>query len=264
MQLVNFSPYKLALLLTFLASGIAESAAGSKLKSPVQQGIIQLGVQDFPFYAPYSLWEKDSYQGFNRELFDLFASYLNKQIRYQPYSVKRRTLTLISGESALIYPDNPQWAPEAKKSNKIYYSQPVTSYIDGVMVTPSQQAMTLPSLKRLGILLGFTPVPYQAMIDRGDIEIHTDANIGVLINMVISGALDGVYLNTAVTKQYLQQIIAKPNALVVAEQLPLIRSSRHLSTAHYPGLIASFDKFLKTHQQSVNALKQKYGLPHNN
>lgn len=222
--------------------------------------LFTVGVQNQPFYLPYSAIKNGDYTGFNRELLDMFAEQEGYKFEYRPYPIKRLYLTFVNLQVDFKYPDNPYWSAAVKEDSHINYSTPVVDYIDGVMVRPENISMDAPAIEDLGILAGFTPQPYIKQIEAGAMRSVEIFGYEKLLRQTITGTLDGAYSNIQVSKYYLEQVLSKPGALVYNQNLPFIRSQRHLSSIKHPHIIKKFDTFLITRKKDILELKQRYGL----
>lgn len=229
------------------------------ISAPVVAQTYVVGVENLPFAPHYSTDAQGNYQGFARDVLDLFAS-SGITLEYRPLPVDALLPALLSGEVDLKYPDNPDWAPEQKAGKTLRYSQPVTQYVDGVLVAPERLGQGIGALKRLALVEGWTPRGYEAPIQAGQISLAPSADLRQMVHTALKRQADGAYFNVVVATYYLDNIRAKPGALVFDPSLPHTRSAFHLSTVRQGDLIQRFDRFLVDHAKEVAALKAKYGV----
>lgn len=222
-----------------------------------------VGVEDLAFAPHYSIDAKGQYQGFARELFDLFAAQSGVQLSYKPLSVERLLPALLQGEVDFKYPDSGNWSLSQKAGENLNYSQAVVSYVDGVLVAPQYQGQPIERLKRLTIVNGWTPRGYQERIDAQEIRLTHSDDLRQMIHQAQKKQTDGVYFNVVVATHYLDNIRARPGALVFDPKLPHTQGSFHLSSLKHPELIQRFDRFLVEQQAAVDALKSKYRVEAN-
>lgn len=222
-----------------------------------------IGVEDMAFAPHYSIDSQGQYQGFARELFDLFALHSGLQLSYKPLPVKRLLSALVQGEVDFKYPDSSSWAQAQKTGKDLHYSQAVVGYVDGVLVAPKRQGQPVEQLKRLGMVNGWTPWGYQARIDAEQIQLTYSEDLRKMIHQVLKKDVDGAYFNVVVATHYLDNIRARPGALVFDPKLPNTRGTFHLSTLKHPQLIQRFDRFLIEQQAEVAALKERYRVEAN-
>ena len=230
------------------------------ISAPVVAQTYVVGVENLPFAPHYSTDAQGNYQGFARDVLDLFASSSGISLEYRPLPVDALLPALLSGEVDLKYPDNPDWAPEQKAGKTLRYSQPVTQYVDGVLVAPERLGQGIGALKRLALVEGWTPRGYEAPIQAGQISLAPSADLRQMVHAALKKQADGAYFNVVVATYYLDNIRAKPGALVFDPSLPHTRSTFHLSSVKQGELIQRFDRFLVDHAKEVAALKAKYGV----
>ncbi|WP_419908621.1 hypothetical protein [Hoeflea sp.] len=224
-------------------------------------------VQDYPSLPPYSSYQDADYQGFNRELLDLFAAHRGYTFDYVALPVKRLHFEFSSGAGDLKYPDNPKWALSVKKDAKIVYSDPVVNYVNGVMVRPEDKGKPVDRIQSLGLVAGWTAIGYQESIEAGDVKLAENNDYAGLLKQTMFGRNDGAYSNVATSQYYLKNVLKKPGGLVFDESIPHVRATRHLASVNRPELIEEFNAFLKSHGDQIESLKQKYavedGIPTN-
>jgi ABC-type amino acid transport substrate-binding protein len=219
-----------------------------------------VGVENLAFAPHYSTDAQGNYQGFAREMLDLFASTNGITLEYRPMPVDALLPALLSGQVDLKYPDNPNWAPEQKAGKTLRYSQPVTEYVDGVLVAPERLGQGVGALKRLALVDGWTPRGYEQPVQSGQITLAPSADLKQMIHTALKKQADGAYFNVVVATFYLDNIRAKPGALVFDPSLPHTRSAFHLSTVKQGELLERFDRFLVDHASEVTAIKARYGV----
>ena len=217
-------------------------------------------VQDYASLPPYSSYMDGDYQGFNRELLDLFAADRGYEFTYVALPVKRLFLEFVNGGGDLKYPDNPKWQEKIKKDVTVVYSDSVVEYIDGVMVRPANEGRSVDDLNTLGVAAGWTPWVYLDRVNAGQIELAENSSYEGLLKQTIFGRNDGAYSNIASSQYYLKNILDDPGALVFDDSLPHVRSSRRLSSIDHPELIQEFNVFLVEHAEEVRDLKEKYAV----
>lgn len=222
-----------------------------------------VGVENLAFAPHYSTDAQGNYQGFARDLLDLFARSSGVTLEYRPLPVDALLPALLSGEVDLKYPDNPSWAMEQKAAKSLHYSQPVTQYVDGVLVAPERVGLGIDAVKRLALVEGWTPRGYEAPIQAGQITLAPSADLRQMIHSALKKQADGAYFNVVVATYYLDNLRARPGALVFDPSLPHTRSTFHLSTLKQGELVARFDRFLVEHADEVGSLKTRYGVEAN-
>lgn len=233
------------------------------LSTSAQAQTYVVGVENLAFLPHYSTDKQGNYEGFAREVLDLFAAKSGVQLEYRPLSVERLLPALLQGEVDFKYPDSPNWSQTQKAGKGLSYSQGVVNYVDGVLVAPQQQGHGLEKLQRLAVVNGWTPWGYQERIAAQQIHLFQSADLQQMIKQALKKEADGAYFNVVVATYYLDNIRARPGALVFDPKLPYTRSTFNLSTVKHPELIQRFDQFLVEQHADIAALKAKYQVEAN-
>jgi ABC-type amino acid transport substrate-binding protein len=222
-----------------------------------------IGVEKLAFAPHYSIDAQGQYQGFARELFDLFAQTSGVELSTKVLPVEQLLPALLDGQVDLKYPESETWAQAQKAGKTLSYSQGVVEYVDGMLVAPQRQGQPIEQIKRLAMVNGWTPWGYQERIAAGQIELAYSDDLRQMIRQALRKDTDGAYFNVVVATHYLDSIRARPGALVFDAKLPHTRGSFHLSTVKHSALLKRFDRFLSERQGEVAALKNKYRVEAN-
>jgi len=110
---------------------------------------------------------------------------------------------------------------------------------------------------------GWTPRGYEPRIDSGQIQVSYGDDLRQMIRQALKQDTDGAYFNVVVATHYLDNIRARPGALVFDPSLPYTRGSFHLSSSRQATLIQRFDRFLAEQAGQVAELKQRHGVEAN-
>lgn len=219
-----------------------------------------VGVENLKYYPHYDN-QDGSYVGFARDLLDAFADRQGYTFSYKMRPVKRLYAEFLNKKALdFKYPDNSYWQGDMKKGKKVLYSTSVVSYIDGLMVAPSDKGNGISNIKKIGTVRGFTPWTYLDMINQGKVKVIENNSFIGLIKQTLKGRVDGAYLNVSVAKYQLDEVMKKKGALVFDESLPHTRSSYYFSTIKHPKIIKEFNAFIKDDKTLVNKIKRKYKL----
>lgn len=228
--------------------------------SAADQSTFTVVVQNYRALPPYSAYEDGEYQGFNRELLDMFAAEKGYRFEYVALPVKRLFVEFSNGVGDFKYPDNPQWALHIKKDTPIVYSEPVVEYVNGVLVPPDAKGTGVDAIRKLGLVVGWTPLGFQDRIEAGTVELHENNAYDGLLKQAILGRIDGAYSNVATSQYYLKNVLEQPDALVFDETLPHVRSARVLSSIKHLEIIAEFNAFLEERADEIQALKEQHAV----
>lgn len=222
-----------------------------------------VGVETGNFMPHYGVDEQGQYNGFARELLDLFAQYAGVTFTYKPLPVDKLVPALAEGKVDFKYPDHPDWARPAKTGDRMSYSQPIVEYVDGVLVTPRRVGLDLDHLKRIGLVNGWTAWGYQEKIEASQILLVPSNSLPEMIRQALLKNSDGVYYNVVVALHYINNVRARPGVLVFDPNLPHTRSAYRLSTIRHAELLRRFDSFLTERHKEIAALKAKYQVEAN-
>lgn len=214
-----------------------------------------VGVENIDYY-PHFAYRDGKYEGFARELLDLFAKKHGYKFEYKPLSINRLYKCLITNQIDFKYPDNKTWGLNLKKGSKIYYSDKVVEYIDGISVSKKNLQKT--KLKTLGTVYGFTPWDNHDKITFKLIQFKQNHVIKNLINQTLLGKIDGVYANVVVIRHKVKHKFKKEGEILFNKNLPYIKSAYSLSTSKHGKIILQFNEFLKKEKKAIEKLKLKY------
>ncbi|MEW5788980.1 MAG: transporter substrate-binding domain-containing protein [Pseudomonadota bacterium] len=235
-------------LLLLLAAGLAH--AGERLV---------IGVEDI-YYLPLANYEKGTYQGFARELFDAFARDRGYTVEYRALPVPRLYATFFAGQVDFKFPDNAYWKKEQRTRLTIHYSEPVASFVDGTSVLPALRHAAAEDIRQLGTLAGFTPWAWLDRIKAGGVKLSENTQLEALVRQALTGRVDGVYASVAVINYQLDKVLGMPGALVFNAALPHTRDTYHLATLTKPRVISEFNDWLRRNRDRVAALKLRHGV----
>ncbi|MCQ4296939.1 transporter substrate-binding domain-containing protein [Pseudomonas stutzeri] len=222
-----------------------------------------IGVEKAAFLPHYQGDAEGNYQGFAREVFDRFAAHSGVRVTLRVMPVDALLPALLAGEIDAKYPDNPNWSVPAKTGRDVRYSQPLVNYVDGVMVAPRRAGLGLEQLRRLAVVDGWTPRGYEDRIGTNQILLVSTRDLPRMVRQALLKDTDGGYYNVVVAAHYLNNVRAKPGALVFDPGLPHTRGTFNLSSVRHPELILRFDRFLDEQRLELAALKERHQVEAN-
>ncbi len=212
-------------------------------------------------YLPYSVSENGKYSGFNRQVLDAFAKTYGYQFEYKAMPVARLNYQFLTVQDLdFRFPENPNWSEDLKQDLQLYYSEPVVSYIDGVMVSKERSKINISQLKKLALIRGFSPIGYQEKISRWEIATVPSNSAIAAVKMVARGRAAGVYINLDVANFLLNRVILGPGSLVFNRHLPFTKDAYHLATIKHPKIIKEFNTFLANNQPMLRLMKKRAGI----
>lgn len=222
-----------------------------------QNKIYKIGVEDIPYF-PHYIYEYGEYKGLAADILNDFAKSKGYIFEYIPMPIVRLSRDYVKGEVDFIYPDNSYWSENIKSKVTVIYSNPVVSYIDGVMVMPKNSNKN--KITNLGIVIGFTPFEFLKDIENGNIKLNKNSTLMGLIKQGLAGRVEGVYGNIDIIDYLLQEKLESPGMLVFNPKLPHTKSFYHLSTIKYPEIIEEFNRYLSENQKKIEKWKKEYKI----
>ena len=224
-----------------------------------------VGVEPQDYFPCYSFDSKSDAKdhGAGPSILDAFAKDAGIVFEYRPLPVNRLFSDFIDEKIDFKFPDNPKWKGDIKVGKKIAYSDSVIEYVDGVMVVPEKKGKGISELNRLGIVMGFTPWDFMGEIKAGKVKVLENSDFKMLFAQVLWGNSDGVYVNVAVAKKYLDKDMNKKGALVFDSSLAHTKDNYYLSSIKYADVIQKFSTFLKDKKTNMDTLRKSYNLTKN-
>lgn len=216
-----------------------------------------VGVEALDYYPHYRTDAQQAFSGYARAVLDAFAADSGHQFSYRPLPVTRLYVEFVQGKVDFKYPDNAYWGTDAKKGTEVVYSDPVTPYIDGLMVLPARATAT--DIKTIGSIAGFSPYVYLDDIAAKKYTLEERTSMDQLLNGVLLGRIDAAYVNIDVGKHSLKTL-GKPDGLVFNEKMPASRDNYHLSTVKQAAVVTEFNAWLKANGAKLSALRAEFGL----
>lgn len=241
-------PSSIAFLLVFLSS----SAIGSQN--------FTVGIENLK-YLPFTTTESGKASGFFKDILDEFGKTKGYTFTLAPTPVKRLMNNLIQDKIDFKIPDNPLWGSSLKSGKNITYSNPITVYMDGVLVTPENKGAGYDKLSSLVTVRGFTPFIFLDDIAKGSIKLQETTDLAAIVKMVSVGRAQGGFANITVAQRFMKDKLKQPNVLVYDDDIPTAKSDISISTIHHPNVIAEFNAFLLSHAAWINKLKKEQGVP---
>lgn len=223
--------------------------------------VFVVGVESLQYYPLHSLDRNNEFTGFAREVLDAFARRHGYTFRYVPLPINRLYAALLRERTVdFKYPDNPKWREELRTGINLSYSDAVVTTEEGAMVLPRRRGRPLAEFKTLGTALGFTPWPYQEVIDSKAITLTTNPSFEGLLRLALAGHIDAVYVNVDVANHMLDDPLKAPGGLQFDPGLPHARSDFRLSTVRYPAVVQQFSQFLQQERGWLRQLRSRYKI----
>lgn len=218
-----------------------------------------VGVENQDYLPAYGL-VNGRYQGFARQLLDAFAQERGYVFEYRALPVPRLYASFFNGQVDFKFPDNPNWKQDQRSGKSIAYSDPVLTYIDGVVIPVDRKGVSADDIRTLGTVAGFTPWAWMDRVSAGKVRVSENASFEALVRQVVARRIDGAYANIAVVNYQLNNTLGMPGALKFAQQLPYSRDHYFLSTIKHAAVLREFNGWLKQNGSLVDAMKKRHGV----
>ena len=219
-----------------------------------------VGVDNTQYFPIYSSDLGLTYLGYSRELIKIFAEKYNYDITFRILPIERLYMEFWNGDVDLKYPDSPYWKSGLREGKGIHYTKSILDYVDGIVVKPENLGAGINNFHRLGLVRGFTPFALLGDIKARNITLTKNNTLTGMLRQVLSGRVDGAYINIDIARYQLREIFNEPGSLVFDPDLPFIKDSYLMSTLNHPGVIKEFNRFLVEEKLIISELKKQFGL----
>jgi len=172
-----------------------------------------------------------------KEKIKYFFSNSAQQVSFVELPIKRLYSFLINGDIDFKFPDNPTWKPILKEGKDIYYSKPLFETND---VTISLAGFDKSKIMKIGVIRGYTPIPFLAKIQNNEVSVSEVNSVNALIGLLTKKRVDAIYIN----KEMFMRLKPDKRIFNLKDLSPVIRTKYHLSTIKYPELLKVFDSYL--------------------
>ena len=209
-----------------------------------------VGVPESNMYPLYQ-GKGDMYKGFCRDVLDLFAKEYGYSFEYRPLPIKRLFLYLKQGKVDIKFPDDPELQPPSEGVVQIFYSKPVVTVTQGVMIPKGKPT----AIKSVSLVSGW--VVEESILPK-EITRQEVPTIESAVNSVLAGHADGLWVNLQ-AGQYVLKQMGKNGELVFNSKMPMM-SFRYALSSRDKKIVESFDLFLLKYAKQIADLKTKYEL----
>jgi hypothetical protein len=155
----------------------------------------------------------------------------------------------------LKFPDDRQLQPEIMKDRQVFFSDPLITVWQGVMVLPGRKKGK--PLSSISVVRGWV-IAKGVLPDQ--VVVHEATSLESAINMVLTGHTDGLWVNIQVGVYTPEHVLNKSGALVFDEALPIMPFRYSLSSLRRGDVIEQFNQFLLTDNTFVHSRKMRYGI----
>ena len=100
----------------------------------VLAGTFTVGVENIDYFPHYAM-RQGQYVGYARDLLDQFGLAYGHRFDYVDLPVRRLSVAFFKNHTLdFKFPDNPNWATDLRKGQKLYYSDTVIDVMEGALV----------------------------------------------------------------------------------------------------------------------------------
>lgn len=189
-----------------------------------------------------------------KDILDSFAREEGLKFEYIPHKSEDLYKKFLSGELDFKFPDNHIWKSELKVHHKIYYSDIVTHYIDGIFVKKSDISKKMRDIKVFGTNKGEDLDPILARKQKkGKIKVEGVKSCSELISKLENGEIEAIFCNYDVMRYLLKDSLLDKE-IVFNPDLLYIDNSFYFSTIKYPEIIEKFNKWIEKNRRYIENL----------
>lgn len=200
-------------------------------------------------YEPFYLGKGRVYNGLSQEILDAFAKEKGHVIVYNSVKIDQLYDKFLTKQVDFKYPDNPLWNSDNKKGKEIFYSEPIITTKMGVNVTGAKD-----SIKKVGIVAGFTPWIILDEIKSGKLEIVEKNSMQQLVSMAINGEIDAIYGSEDVVNFHASALNQK---FSLSSKFKTDTDIFHVS-GYDQKIINEISTWLRANKDKVNQITKKY------
>ena len=206
-------------------------------------------------YEPFYFNNDKGYQGFAREVFDLFQRQFHLRLTYIALPVDELKEQFYNKKFDFKFPDDPDWQLDKYKHIKVHYSNAVVSYVDGVCI---KRSLANTPIQRIGIPRGFDSPLSSLAAGQATIVVIEKDSIEELLHDLVKGEIDGAWGSMDVFR-YKAKRYGKFN-LNVDLTLPHKIGAYSLSTIDQVDVLTLFNRFLINNQEKILELETKWRI----
>ena len=214
--------------------------------------------QNIPYYPHYE-FSSEVDKGFAWALLEAYSKHTGVSFEYVAMPVLRLQVELEKGNVDLVYPDHPTWTNPVNDNKTKHYSAPLTDSLVGTFVKAPRYGQDISRIRKLAIVLGFSPLYWQDRIDNGKTKLISVADNKAALYLAQLDRADAVDMDYYVAN-YLLSTLSDVDDFVLDPNLPVTTVEFCLSTLNNPELVADISEFIAQHPDVVAKLKAQYGL----
>ena len=210
-------------------------------------------------YYPHYEFSAVKDRGYAWALLEAFAADRGIKFEYVSMPVLRLQIELEKGNVDFVYPDHPTWTNPVNDNATKHFSAPLTESLVGTFVKPERVGQGISSIRKVSIVLGFSPLYWQEHIDSGQTKLISVADNKSAIYMAQWDRADAFDMDYYVAK-YLMQKLDDVDDFKLDPDLPVTVVEFCLSTVKNPELLLELNEFIASNPGLVAMLKARYNI----
>ncbi|TPV54746.1 hypothetical protein FJ444_17970 [Aestuariibacter sp. GS-14] len=214
--------------------------------------------QNIPYFPHYE-FGADADKGFAWALLEAYSEHTGVKFEYVAMPVLRLQVEMEKGNVDLVYPDHPTWTNPVNDNATKYYSAPLTDSLVGTFVKQERYGQGISRIRKLAIVLGFSPLYWQDRIDNGKTTLISVTDNKAALYLAQLDRADAVDMDYFVAN-YLMNTMDDIDRFILDPDLPVTTVEFCLSTLNNPELVADISKYINEHPKVISNLKKQYGL----
>ncbi len=214
--------------------------------------------QNIPYYPHYE-FNSELDKGYAWALLEAYSKHTGVTFEYVAMPVLRLQVEMEKGNVDLVYPDHPTWTNPVNDNKSKHYSIPLTDSLVGTFVKESRYGQEISRIRKLAIVLGFSPLYWQERIESGKTKLISVADNKAALYLAQLDRADAFDMDYYVA-EYLLSTLTDVDRFVLDPNLPVTTVEFCLSTLNNPELVADISEFITQHPELISELKVKYGL----
>ncbi|MDC8831818.1 substrate-binding periplasmic protein [Alteromonas gilva] len=225
---------------------------------PVAAKTYIVASQNFDYFPHYN-FPSTTDKGYAWALLETFAASSGVTFEYVDMPVLRLQIELEKGNIDLVYPDHRTWTNPVNDNSEKIYSAPLTESLVGTFVKSQHYGRDISNVRKVAIVLGFSPLYWQDRISQGKVELLAVTDTKAAIYMAELNRADAFDMDYYVAQHMLSGLNDIDN-YVLDPSLPVTVVEFCLSTLNNPELIAQINQFIVDNPLVIESLKAKYGI----
>lgn len=250
MMKLSFFPKRLSSASLLLSAALSSNSACAETYVVASQNIA---------YYPHYEFSAVKDRGYAWALLEAFAAERGITFEYVSMPVLRLQIELEKGNVDFVYPDHPTWTNPVNDNATKHFSIPLTESLVGTFVKPERYGQGISSIRKVSIVLGFSPLYWQDRIESGQTKLISVADNKSAIYMAQWDRADAFDMDYYVAR-YLMDKLDDVDEFKLDPDLPVTVVEFCLSTVRKPELLLELNEFITNNPGLIAMLKTRYNI----